>query len=324
MARIPIEMPKLGYDMETGKVGGWLKHVGDTIARGDVIAEIETDKSTVEMEATASGTLVGDRPRGRCRGPGGGADRLSRGRRVGVRDRGRRVGDRAPSRHAERDAPRDRPADDRKQGRSPAFLRGRPRSRWTPLLDLSAAANGIVAQETRVTVTAFLLRAVALTLVEHPAFNAAWAGDTLERWDAINIGVAIALDDGLIAPALLDCRDRDVVDLARGLADLVARTRAGKLRAPEIGEGTFTVSNLGMYDVTAFTAIITPPQVAILATARAVERAAFRDGEIVARKVMTATLSSDHRALDGVAAARFLGTLKGMIEAPEAWAEVRA
>jgi pyruvate dehydrogenase E2 component (dihydrolipoyllysine-residue acetyltransferase) len=192
------------------------------------------------------------------------------------------------------------------------------------ILDLSAAVNRDRPPETRVTVTAFLLRAVALTLVEHPAFNAAWAGDTLERWDAINIGVAIALDDGLIAPALLDCRDRDVMDLARGLADLVARTRAGKLRAPEIGEGTFTVSNLGMYDVTAFTAIITPPQVAILATARAVERAAFRDREIVARKVMTATLSSDHRALDGVAAARFLGTLKGMIEAPEAWAEVRA
>ena len=82
--------------------------------------------------------------------------------------------------------------------------------------------------------TAFLLRAVALTLIEHPTFNAVWNGDVVEVGDAINIGVAIALDDGLIAPALLDCRDRGVEDLAAGLSDLVARTRAGKLRGPEI------------------------------------------------------------------------------------------
>jgi pyruvate dehydrogenase E2 component (dihydrolipoamide acetyltransferase) len=178
------------------------------------------------------------------------------------------------------------------------------------------------AREDRVTVTAFLLRAVALTLAEHPAFNATWNGDVIERVDAINIGVAIALDDGLIAPALLDCRDRGVADLAAGLADLVARTRAGKLRAAEIGEGTFTLSNLGMFEVTAFTAIVTPPQVAILATARTVERAVVRDGEIVVRRVMTATLSSDHRVVDGVGAAGFLGTLKGLIEAPGDWARV--
>ena len=153
-----------------------------------------------------------------------------------------------------------------------------------------------------------------------PAFNAAWNGDVVESVDAINVGVAIALDDGLIAPALLDCRERGVEDLSRGLADLVARTRAGRLRAPEISEGTFTLSNLGMFDVTQFTAIITPPQVAILATARTAERAVVRDGQLAIRRLMTATLSSDHRVVDGVGAARFLGTLKGLLEAPEAWA----
>jgi len=192
------------------------------------------------------------------------------------------------------------------------------------LLATADGANAGRPREERVTVTAFLLRAVALTLAEHPAFNAVWNGDVVERWDAINIGVAIALDDGLIAPALLDCRERGIVDLAAGLGDLVARTRAGKLRAPEIGEGTFTLSNLGMFDVTAFTAIITPPQVAILATARTVERAVVREGEIVIRRVMTATLSSDHRVVDGVGAAGFLGTLKDLIEAPGAWADVAA
>jgi pyruvate dehydrogenase E2 component (dihydrolipoamide acetyltransferase) len=192
---------------------------------------------------------------------------------------------------------------------------------------LMAAADNANAgrpREERVTVTAFLLRSVALTLAEHPAFNAVWNGDVVELWDAINIGVAIALDDGLIAPALLDCRERGIADLAAGLGDLVARTRAGKLRAPEIGEGTFTLSNLGMFDVTAFTAIITPPQVAILATARTVERAVVRDGAIVIRRVMAATLSSDHRVVDGVGAAGFLGTLKALIEAPGAWADVAA
>lgn len=192
------------------------------------------------------------------------------------------------------------------------------------LLAAADRANDGRPREDRVTVTAFLLRAVALTLAEHPAFNATWNGDVVERVDAINIGVAIALDDGLIAPALLDCADRGVADLAAGLTDLVARTRAGKLRAAEIGEGTFTLSNLGMFEVTAFTAIVTPPQVAILATARTVERPVVRDGEIVVRRLMTATLSSDHRVVDGVGAAGFLGTLKGLLEQPGDWASVES
>ncbi len=187
------------------------------------------------------------------------------------------------------------------------------------VLDLTDRTNEGRERSDRVTVTAFLLRAVALTLAEHPAFNATWNGPVIEHVDAINIGVAIALDDGLIAPALLDCRERDVADLATGLADLVARTRAGKLRAAEIGEGTFTLSNLGMFEITSFTAIVTPPQVAILATARTVERPVVRDGALTIRRIMTATLSSDHRVVDGVGAARFLATLKGLIEAPGGW-----
>lgn len=188
------------------------------------------------------------------------------------------------------------------------------------LLEAAEAANIGRQREERVTVTAFLLRAVALTLAEHRDFNAVWNGDVVERVDAINLGVAIALDDGLIAPALLDCRDRSIADLAAGLGDLVTRTRAGKLRAPEINDGTFTLSNLGMFDVTQFTAIVTPPQVAILATAKTVERAVVRDGQVVVGRVMTATLSSDHRVVDGVGAARFLATLKGLLEAPADWA----
>ena len=188
------------------------------------------------------------------------------------------------------------------------------------LLDAVDARNVGRERDARVTVTAFLLRAVALTLAEHPMFNAVWNGDVVEVVDALNIGVAIALDDGLIAPALLDCRERGVEDLAVGLADLVTRTRAGKLRAPEIADGTFTLSNLGMFDVSQFTAIITPPQVAILATARTEPRAVARDSGVVVRRVMTATLSSDHRVVDGVGAARVLVTFKGLVQAPAEWA----
>jgi len=188
------------------------------------------------------------------------------------------------------------------------------------LLDAVDARNVGREREARVTVTAFLVRAVALTLAEHPTFNAVWNGEVTEVVDAINIGVAIALDEGLIAPALLDCGERGVDDLAAGLSDLVARTRAGKLRGSEIADGTFTLSNLGMFEVTQFTAIITPPQVAILATARTEPRAVVRDGEVVVRRVMTATISSDHRVVDGVGAARFLATFKGLVEAPGGWA----
>jgi pyruvate dehydrogenase E2 component (dihydrolipoamide acetyltransferase) len=169
----------------------------------------------------------------------------------------------------------------------------------------------------RITVTAFLVKAVALTLAEHRSFNATWEGETLRLVDAINVGVAIALDDGLIAPALLGCDDLGMEEIAANLRDLVARTRAGKLRAAELTDATFTLSNLGMFEVSQFTAIITPPQVAILATGRTEPRAVVRDGSVVARQMMTATLSSDHRAVDGAGAARFLGTLKELVESPE-------
>jgi pyruvate dehydrogenase E2 component (dihydrolipoamide acetyltransferase) len=171
----------------------------------------------------------------------------------------------------------------------------------------------------RVTVTAVLVRAAALALAENPTFNAVWDGDAVYQVDRLNIGVAIALDEGLIAPALLDCRDRDLDTIAADLSDLQARARAGKLRATEISTATFTVSNLGMFDVSAFAAIITPPQVAILAVGRTEPRPVVREGEVVVRQVMTATVSADHRVVDGAGVARFLGTLKARLEAPEEW-----
>ena len=141
MARIAIEMPELGYDMEAGKVGGWLKQVGDSITRGDVIAEIETDKSTVEMEATASGTLAEIVHDSRGRGRRRRADRLARGRRVGVSRAAPAAARRAaPTTQRPRagtpssppDAPGDRAADGPRARPPPRTSTSRPESRWTP------------------------------------------------------------------------------------------------------------------------------------------------------------------------------------------------
>jgi pyruvate dehydrogenase E2 component (dihydrolipoyllysine-residue acetyltransferase) len=185
------------------------------------------------------------------------------------------------------------------------------------LLAVADRLNEDRSKDDRLTVTAFLVKGVALTLAEHPAFNAVWQDESLELVDAINVGVAIALEDGLIAPAVLGCQDLDLEATAGALRDLVARTRAGKLRAQELTDATFTLSNLGMFDVSAFTAIITPPQVAILATAKTEPRAVVRDGQIAVRQIMTATLSADHRAVDGAGAARFLGSLRNRLLEPE-------
>ena len=159
---------------------------------------------------------------------------------------------------------------------------------------INAGRNG----DDRVTITAWIVRALAQSLAAAPALNAVWSGETLERVDAINIGIAIAIPDGLIAPALLDCANKDLATISAELRDLVARTKENKLRPAEFSDATFTLSNLGAFPVTQFTAIVTPPQVAILATGKSEARAVVRNGTVVARQMLTATLSADHRAVE--------------------------
>jgi pyruvate dehydrogenase E2 component (dihydrolipoamide acetyltransferase) len=179
--------------------------------------------------------------------------------------------------------------------------------------------NADSSSDLRVTQTAVMLKAVALTLADEPEFNAHWIDDGHELIDEINIGVAIDIPAGLIAPAIVDCGNLDVPGFSTRLRDLANRAKSGKLRGPEMNDATFTLSNLGMFDVSSFTAIVTPPQVAILATGRSVATPRVANGEIEIQTVMTATLSSDHRAVDGVGAARFLGKLKQRLELPADW-----
>jgi pyruvate dehydrogenase E2 component (dihydrolipoamide acetyltransferase) len=188
-------------------------------------------------------------------------------------------------------------------------------------LDALREVNAARADDQRISVSAVLVRAVALTLRDHPALNAVWGEAGLERVDPIHLGVAIALEDGLIAPAILDADTLDLAASAAALRDLAARARAGKLRAAEFSSATFTLSNLGMWNVSAFTAIIPPPQVAILATGRAEPRAVVRDGAVVVRTIVGATVSADHRAVDGAVVAAFVTALSERLMAPQAWLE---
>jgi pyruvate dehydrogenase E2 component (dihydrolipoyllysine-residue acetyltransferase) len=169
----------------------------------------------------------------------------------------------------------------------------------------------------RVSLTALLLRATVVALGQHPALNAVWREDELLLADEPNVGVAIATDAGLLAPAVFAADAGSVLEAARALEGLVARARAGKLRGAEMTEATFTLSNLGMFEVSSFIPIVTPPQVAILAVGKT-ERLPRYDGErIVPRSLARVTVSADHRALDGADVARFLATLKTTIENPE-------
>lgn len=181
------------------------------------------------------------------------------------------------------------------------------------------AVGAFIAEEStrtggRITPTAALVCACAAALRSCPRVNSVWTDEGLLQVHEINVGVAIALEDGLIAPALLGADELDLACTAAALDDLVERARAGRLRPAELSDATFTLSNLGMFQISAFSAIVTPPQVAILAVGRTTARVVPDDGGPRVASVLTATLSVDHRALDGADAARFLGALKETLE----------
>jgi pyruvate dehydrogenase E2 component (dihydrolipoamide acetyltransferase) len=167
-----------------------------------------------------------------------------------------------------------------------------------------------------VTLTDLLVWLVARALERHPEANARWVGDA-PRWIAeINVGIAVAVDDGLIVPVVHGANRLEVREVADRRRDLVARARSGGLRPEDVQGGTFTLSNLGMFGVDAFAAVVNGPQAAILAVGRVADRVVAVDGRPAVRPRMSLTLSCDHRVLDGVRAARFLETLAEVAEEP--------
>ena len=169
---------------------------------------------------------------------------------------------------------------------------------------------------TKVSINDLLVRATALALVRHPEVNAQLQGDEIVKYAHADVCVAVASANGLVTPIVRAAETKTAAQIAAEVADLAERARGNRLTREEITGGTFTVSNLGMFGVDRFDAIINPPQVAILAVGAASDRVVARDGQPAVRRMVTLTLSCDHRVVDGAMGARFLATLRELIEDP--------
>jgi pyruvate dehydrogenase E2 component (dihydrolipoamide acetyltransferase) len=168
----------------------------------------------------------------------------------------------------------------------------------------------------RPTLTDLLTKVCAHALLRHRELNALYLGDAIELHGSANIGLAVATSRGLVVPVIRSCERKTVAEIAAERAALVGRARDARLRQDDLAGGTFTISNLGMFGVEQFVAVLNPPQAAILAVGATEERPVVREGAVVPAPLMTMTLSCDHRAVDGAAAADFLRTVKELLEEP--------
>ena len=400
-----VAMPSMGYDMKEGIVVRWRKKEGEQVARGEVIAEIETDKATVEMEAYASGVLgkilaeegasipVGDliavitapgeevppleslaieapqetsveaaepglpAAQTTVAAPDAQMSAAQTGR-VAATPIARRLamelgvdlalvtGTGPNGRIQEEDVRNFTPTS---PAAIPAAVPSQPRpgervelSRMrkaiagvtvqsmtqaphfyvtseidmTRAMSLRRELNEALGEGVRVSVNDLIVKASTLALANHPKFNSSFEGDSLQVHGDINVGIAVALEQGLIVPAVSQCQDKSLAEIAVASRDLIDRAHGGALRAEEYTGGTFAVSNLGMFDVDSFTAIIFPPNSAVLAVGAVKEQPVVREGEIKAAQIMKATLSTDHRVADGAEAAQFLMEVKRCLENP--------
>jgi pyruvate dehydrogenase E2 component (dihydrolipoamide acetyltransferase) len=419
-----VIMPKLSEAMETGKVIKWLKKEGDPVKGGDVIAEIETDKANVEIEAFGSGVLRkivvgegGQAPVGEliaiiadpaedisavaaapaapapAAAPAGGplpamesykaepattnvvpmtaeparaptAAPASAGGRVKASPLARKIaaqsgvdlrllqgsgpGGRIVRRDVEAALAAPRPA--APAPARPAFvIPSRPDAEFedVPLSPMRAAIarrmplskapvphfyitaevamdrawalraelNALEGQP-KISINDFVIKACALALRRHPGVNASFQGQAIRVHHRAHIGVAVALEQGLITPVLRDCDVKPLAQIAVESRDLAERARAGRLRAQELTGATFSISNLGMYDVEEFSAIINPPEGAILAVGSVLEKPVVEDGQVRVGRRMKMTISCDHRVMDGAMGARFLQDVKRLLEEP--------
>ncbi len=394
-----VVMPQMGADMEEGTVVRWLKREGDAVERGEIIAEIETDKANVEIEAFDSGIFrkvlvpegatvpVGqiiaviaspeeDISRYEAEAVAAAAPAAAPTRRRPAaaeapapaeparRDGRRRVspvarriaqekgidlarvtGTGPEGRILRRDVeallkrPEAAPAREAPAARAAAPVtpsrmrqtiarrmsqskREAPHYYLTMDIDMTEAerlrrqVNEDPGFDVHVSVNDVIVKAVAMALARHPIFNSWFVDGEVRQQAALNIGVAVALEDGLIAPALLDCGRKSLLEIAAESSGLAERARSGVLKADEYAGATFTVTNLGMYDVDTLIGIISPPQTAILGVGAVHSVPVAREGEVVVRERMKVALSADHRVTDGAQGAQFLLELRDLLENP--------
>ncbi len=205
--------------------------------------------------------------------------------------------------------------------RTQATIRDVPHIYFTVTVDMTTALdfrreiNRTHDGTTRVSLNDIIIKAATLTLLKYPVFNSTYAGDHLTVHPHVNIGVAIALSQGLMVPAILNCERKSLGEIAQGAKDLAHRATNGTLRQAEYS-GTFTVSNLGMFGVDSFTSIIVAPQVAVLSVSAVKPTPVVVNHEIVPRQIMSVTIGVDHRAANGAEAAQFLAAFKRLLEEP--------
>ncbi len=324
-------MPALGMAQETGRLVRWLKHEGEPVAKGEPLMEVETDKATVEVESPASGTLTSV--------TASEGDDVAVGRPIAlILAAGETVRERAPAAPRVAASPRARRLAAESgvdlgavAGTGPSgavvetdLLRAGPAEAgiWRAMAENVSRswreaphffvireldASGLVQRKAEdVTYTDLLVKAVADALVEHPRMNGSR--------EEVNIGLAVAMPDGLLVPVIHNADRLEVSAIAARRRELLENVKHGKLRSSDLGGGTFTLSNLGMYGVDLFTAILTEGQAGILAVGRIADRVVAVDGEPRVRPTMLVSLSCDHRRVDGARAAEFMQTLAGLLE----------
>ena len=425
---VEVPMPRLSDTMEQGTVARWVKQEGDRVVAGDVIAEIDTDKATMELTAYEDGVLLKI-----LVGEGESAELGTPIALIGAE--GEEVpettaGGNGPSQTAPRDDAPDEPGEPEPDGDEPTrpeepeppaqeadagvgdgvraspiarriaaesgldlrelagkgsgpdgrivkvdveraleqggagraaskpaipegtASRGRPPSdddeivEATPMLravarrmseskanvphfyldaeidmgralELREELNQALADDgEKISINDLVVRAAALALVENPKFHRSWHDGTFVLHKSAHVGIAVALDDGLIVPVLRSVEQKSLREIARESRDLAERARAGKLKQAEIEGGTFTVSNLGMFGIPSFSAVVNLPEPGILAVGATIKRAVVSDDAVQIRPIMTVTLSVDHRATSGAEGARLLASIKRLLEQP--------
>jgi pyruvate dehydrogenase E2 component (dihydrolipoamide acetyltransferase) len=189
-----------------------------------------------------------------------------------------------------------------------------------PLLAFRGRLNELLGDKGKVSVNDLVIKAVALALRRVPDCNASWEGDAIRKYHRVHIGVAVAIDDGLVTPVVRDADQKGIGSIAAEVRDLAERAKKRGLKGHEITGSTFTVSNLGMFGIERFTAIINPPEGGILAIGAVVDAAVVQNGQVVAGKRMTVSMSCDHRVIDGALGAKWLQAFADLIEKPESLA----
>jgi pyruvate dehydrogenase E2 component (dihydrolipoamide acetyltransferase) len=347
-------MPALGMNQDTGRLVQWLKREGETVTRGEPLMEVETDKATVEVEAPASGVLArvtarpgDDVPVGEpvavilaagevaAELPRDGVVPASPLARRTAAERGIDIAELAGSgpggavKFADLPlAPSPAAPPARAASRIWATMARRSAESWAaPHFYLEREVDASRLQSWRAhakrtnpdcTITDLLVRLAAACLRRHPLVNGRWDGERTVAGDEIGIGIAVAVDDGIIAPVIREADRLTLAEITARRTDLAERARAGRIRPDDLQGATFTISNLGMYAVDTFHAIVDRPQAAILAVGRIADRVAALDGVPRVRPSVYLSLSCDHRAVDGARAAAFLTDLGDLVEEPAA------